>query len=73
MTRRNNAAGLARELKKTRDGITGTLEWIKPRVQCDVYAKVESIARQAIRYGVMLNSLESQAFNAGQENELNES
>lgn len=70
MTRRDNAVGLVRELKKTEDGITGTLAWIKPRVKSEVFDKIEVVAKQAIRYGVMLNSLEGQAFNAGLEKEL---
>lgn len=69
---RDNAVGLAREMKKTRDGILGTLGWIEPRVRSDVYAKIQVVAEQSVRYGILMNALEGKAFNAGLEKELEE-
>lgn len=71
MTRtKDHAVGLARELKLTEDGIRGTLEWVSERVPRDVYLKVETIAEQAVRYGIMKNVIEGWQFNSGIEKEL---
>lgn len=67
---RGNAVGIAREMKKTQDGILGTLAWIQPMVRSDVFAKIQVIAEQSVRYGIMKNALEGEAFNAGLEKEL---
>jgi len=45
---RGNAVGIAREMKKTQDGILGTLAWIQPRVRSDVFAKIQVIAEQSV-------------------------
>lgn len=58
---REQAIGLARELKLTEDGIRGTMGWIEPKVSKDVYEKVKTIIRQSIRYGVLKHLMEIQA------------
>lgn len=50
---REQAIGLARELKLTEDGIRGTMGWIEPKVKPDVYEKMLAVIRQSIRYGVL--------------------
>lgn len=58
---RESAMGIAKELKKTEDGIRGTMGWIEPKVSADVYEKVKTIIRQSIRYGVLKHLMEIQA------------
>lgn len=67
--RRDHAVGLARELKKTEDGIRGTMGWIEPKVKPDVYEKMKTVIEQSIRYGVLKNILEGQKFQNGLEDE----
>lgn len=70
MTRKSKASQLVLELRRTEDGIRGTMGWIEGRVKPDVYDKMRTVIVQSVRYGKMLNSLEGQAFNAGLEKEL---
>ena len=58
---REQAIGLARELKLTEDGIRGTMGWIEPKVSKDVYEKMKTVIRQSIRYGVLKHLMEIQA------------
>ena len=57
---REQAMGLARELKKTEDGIRGTMGWIEPKVKPEVYEKMKTVIRQSIRYGVLKHLMEIQ-------------
>ena len=57
---REQAIGLARELKLTEDGIRGTMGWIEPKVSKDVYEKMKTVIRQSIRYGVLKHLMEIQ-------------
>ena len=57
---REQAIGLARELKLTEDGIRGTMGWIEPKVKPDVYEKMLEVIRQSIRYGVLKHLMEIQ-------------
>ena len=57
---REQAIGLARELKLTEDGIRGTMGWIEPKVSTDVYEKMKTVIRQSIRYGVLKHPMEIQ-------------
>lgn len=57
---RDQAVGLARELKLTEDGIRGTMGWIEPKVTPDVYEKMLAVIRQSIRYGVLKHLMEIQ-------------
>jgi hypothetical protein len=57
---REQAIGLARELKLTEDGIRGTMGWIEPKVKPDVYEKMLAVIRQSIRYGVLKHLMEIQ-------------
>ena len=61
---------LALELIKTRDGIIGTLAWIEPRVKPEVFEKVQVIAEQSVRFGILKNVLEGKAFNEGLDKEV---
>lgn len=67
---RDQAVGLVRELKKTEDGIRGTMGWIEPKVRPDVYTKMKTVIRQSIRYGAIKHALESTQFNDGLDKEL---
>lgn len=58
--RRDHAVGLARELKKTEDGIRGTMGWIEPRVKPEVYEKIKTVIKQSIRYGVIKHLIQIQ-------------
>lgn len=57
---RDQAIGLVRELKKTEDGIRGTMGWIEPKVKPEVYEKMKTVIRQSIRYGVLKHLMEIQ-------------
>lgn len=57
---REQAIGLARELKLTEDGIRGTMGWIEPRVKPEVYEKIKTVIKQSIRYGVIKHLIEIQ-------------
>ena len=67
-----NNGGLVRELKKTEDGIRGTMGWIEERVSTDIYEKMKVVIKQSIRYGAMKTTLESNHFQSGIETELND-
>lgn len=58
---RESAMGIAKELKRTEDGIRGTMGWIEPKVSKDVYEKMKTVIRQSIRYGVLKHLMEIQA------------
>ena len=58
---RESAMGIAKELKKTEDGIRGTMGWIEPKVSNDVYEKMKTVIRQSSRYGVLKHLMEIQA------------
>lgn len=70
MTKKDKASRLVQELRRTEDGIRGTMGWIEGRVKPDVYDKMRTVIVQSVRYGQMLNSLEGEAFKAGLEKEL---
>lgn len=57
---REQAIGLARELKLTEDGIRGTMGWIELRVKPEVYEKIKTVIKQSIRYGVIKHLIEIQ-------------
>lgn len=57
---REQAIGLARELKLTEDGIRGTMGWIEPKVSAEVYEKIKTVIRQSIRYGVIKHLIQIQ-------------
>lgn len=67
---RDNAAGLAKELRKTGDGIKGTLIYVEGKVSADVLEKVKTIIRQSIRYGEIRQMIEADQFKDGLEKEL---
>lgn len=69
---RDSTVILARELKRTEDGIRGTMGWIEDRVSGDVYEKIKTVIQQSIRYGIMKNVLEGQAFQDGIEEEISD-
>lgn len=69
---RDGTVILARELRLTEDGIRGTMGWIESRVSADVYEKMKTVIEQSIRYGILKNILEGQAFQDGIEKEISD-
>lgn len=69
---RDSTVILAKEMKRTEDGIRGTMGWIECRVSADVYEKMKTVIKQSIRYGIMKNVLEGQAFQNGIEEEISD-
>ena len=69
---REQAIGLARELKLTEDGIRGTMGWIEPKVKPDVYEKMLAVCQQSVRFGVMKAITNSERFRDGIEEELDD-
>lgn len=69
---RDSTVILAKEMKRTEDGIRGTMGWIEGRVSGDVYEKMKTVIKQSIRYGIMKNILEGQAFQDGIEKEISD-